>query len=180
MTRARRSDERGFTLAELLVGMTLALIAGAGAVTFVRAQSLAMQVQAGQADILTARNYRGASHSLFAAEAGIAHTVGIINQTGVVDLQNDVYGVWTGHNAPFGANPQPMAQASGYFYSVSIAMDPYHAGDHITNNGTDTVNGGSAGTPGTHGSGVGTGSNGTDGATGNNGANGLIYNLQLV
>ena len=51
MTLARRSDERGFTLAELLVGMTLALIAGAGAVTFVRAQSLAMQVQAGQADL---------------------------------------------------------------------------------------------------------------------------------
>jgi type II secretory pathway component PulJ len=49
--RARQSDERGFTLAELLVGVTLALIAGAGAVTFVRAQSLAMQVQAGQADL---------------------------------------------------------------------------------------------------------------------------------
>ena len=49
--RTRRSDERGFTLAELLVGITLALIAGAGAVTFVRAQSLAMQVQAGQADL---------------------------------------------------------------------------------------------------------------------------------
>ena len=48
---ARRSDQRGFTLAELLVGMTLALVAGAGAVTFVRAQSLAMQVQAGQADL---------------------------------------------------------------------------------------------------------------------------------
>ncbi len=50
MTR-RRSDQRGFTLPELLVGMTLALVAGVGAVTFVRAQSLAMQVQAGQADL---------------------------------------------------------------------------------------------------------------------------------
>jgi hypothetical protein len=104
----------------------------------------AASLRMGQADILTARNYRAASQSLFAAEAGIAHTVGIINQTGVVDLQNDVYGVWTGHNAPFGANPQPMAQASGYFYSVSIAMDPYHAGDHnrgvLTATGTGSDN----------------------------------------
>jgi hypothetical protein len=50
----------------------------------------------------------------------------------------------------------------------------------LTNNGTDTVSGGTAGTPGTHGVGVGTGANGTDGSAGNSGTSGLIYNLQLT
>jgi len=125
-------DERGFAMVTAI--FVMALLIG------ITAASLRM----GQSDILTSRNYRAASQSLFAAEAGIAHAVGIINQTGVVDLQNDVYGVWTGHNAPFGASPQPMAQASGYFYSVSIAMDPYHAGDHnrgvLTATGTGSDN----------------------------------------
>ncbi len=44
-------EKRGFTLPEMLVATTVALIAGAGAVTFVRSQSLAMKTQAGQADL---------------------------------------------------------------------------------------------------------------------------------
>ncbi|MBI3770911.1 MAG: hypothetical protein HY271_20770 [Deltaproteobacteria bacterium] len=48
---ARYSGEGGTTLVDMLVGMTLAIIVGAGAVTFVRAQSLAMRVQAGQVDL---------------------------------------------------------------------------------------------------------------------------------
>jgi hypothetical protein len=50
----------------------------------------------------------------------------------------------------------------------------------LTNNGTDTVSSGSAGTGGALGSGVGTGANGTAGANGNSGTSGLIYNLQLT
>jgi len=52
LMRARllRAD-LGFTLPEVLVATTVALVAGAGAVTFVRSQSLAMKVQAGQADL---------------------------------------------------------------------------------------------------------------------------------
>jgi len=46
-----RLDERGFTLAEMLVATTLALLVGVGAVSFVRAQSYAMRTQAGQADM---------------------------------------------------------------------------------------------------------------------------------
>jgi len=51
MLNGWRADERGFTLADALVAMTLALVAGAGAVTFIRSQSLALRVQAGQADL---------------------------------------------------------------------------------------------------------------------------------
>jgi Tfp pilus assembly protein PilW len=51
MLTGSRRGERGFTLPDMLVGMTLAIIAGAGAVTFVRSQSLALRVQAGQADL---------------------------------------------------------------------------------------------------------------------------------
>jgi len=47
----RLRDQRGFTLADMLVGMVLAVVAGAGAVTFISAQSRAMRVQAGQADL---------------------------------------------------------------------------------------------------------------------------------
>ena len=49
----------------------------------------------------------------------------------------------------------------------------------LTNNGTDTVSGGSAGTGGAAGTGVGSGTNGTAGANGNPGNSGLIYNLRL-
>jgi len=51
MLSRRRRDERGFTLPDMLGAMTLAIIAGTGAVTFIRAQSLALRVQAGQADL---------------------------------------------------------------------------------------------------------------------------------
>ncbi|MBI3770910.1 MAG: pilus assembly PilX N-terminal domain-containing protein [Deltaproteobacteria bacterium] len=110
-------DERGFAMVTAI--FVMAMLIG------VTAAALRMS----QSDIAASRNYRGSSQSLFAAEAGVAHAVGIINQAGVINLQNDVYGVWTGHQAPFGASPQPMAQQAGYFYSVSIAMDPYRPGD---------------------------------------------------
>jgi len=51
MLSRRRRDERGFTLPDMLGAMTLAIIAGTGAVTFIRMQSLALRVQAGQADL---------------------------------------------------------------------------------------------------------------------------------
>jgi len=51
MLSRRRRDERGFTLPDMLGAMTLAIIAGTGAVTFIRSQSLALRVQAGQADL---------------------------------------------------------------------------------------------------------------------------------
>jgi len=114
---SHQGNERGFAMVTAI--FVMAMLIG------VTAAALRM----GQLDIVTTRNYRSASQCLFAAEAGVAHAVGIINQAGVVNLQNDVYNVWTGHQAPFAANPQPMAQMAGYFYSVSIAMDAYHAGD---------------------------------------------------
>ena len=49
MLSRRRRDERGFTLPDMLGAMTLAIIAGTGAVTFIRAQSLALRVQGGVA-----------------------------------------------------------------------------------------------------------------------------------
>jgi hypothetical protein len=49
----------------------------------------------------------------------------------------------------------------------------------LTNNGTDTVSGGTGGTGGAAGTGVGTGTNGTAGTNGNAGNAGLIFNLQL-
>lgn len=44
-------DTRGFTLMEMLAGMSVALIVGAGAVSFVRAQSVAIQTQMAQTDV---------------------------------------------------------------------------------------------------------------------------------
>lgn len=44
-------DQRGFTLIDTLVGLAVALVVGAGAVTFVRAQSLALRTQAAQTDV---------------------------------------------------------------------------------------------------------------------------------
>jgi prepilin-type N-terminal cleavage/methylation domain-containing protein len=47
----RRTGEHGFTLMELLVAMGVALVVGAGAVSFIRAQSLAMKTQMAQTDL---------------------------------------------------------------------------------------------------------------------------------
>src|SRR5215207_7058996 len=47
----RRSDQRGFTFMDLLVGSTIAMVVGAGAVSFVRAQSLAGRTQMAQTDM---------------------------------------------------------------------------------------------------------------------------------
>jgi len=44
-------DQRGFTLMDTLVGLAVALVVGGGAVTFVRAQSLALRTQATQTDV---------------------------------------------------------------------------------------------------------------------------------
>ncbi len=44
-------DVRGFTLMEMLVGMAIALVVGAGAVSFVRAQSTAIHTQMAQTDV---------------------------------------------------------------------------------------------------------------------------------
>jgi len=44
-------NERGFTLMDILVGTTIALVVGAGAVSFVRAQSLAARTQMAQTDM---------------------------------------------------------------------------------------------------------------------------------
>jgi len=46
-----RANQRGFTLMDLLVGTTIALIVGAGAVSFVRAQALASRTQMAQTDM---------------------------------------------------------------------------------------------------------------------------------
>jgi len=44
-------DERGFTLMDTLAGLAVALVVGGGAVTFVRAQSLALRTQAAQTNV---------------------------------------------------------------------------------------------------------------------------------
>jgi len=116
-TSASPGDERGFALVgaifvmALLVGLTAA------------AQRMS------QADVVTARNYRSASQGLYAAEAGIAHAVAIINQVGVIDLRNDVINVWLSHKAPFPASPNPMARQTSYTYDVTIADHPYFLAD---------------------------------------------------
>ena len=45
------SNQRGFTLMDLLVGTSIALVVGAGTVSFVRAQSLAARTQMAQTDM---------------------------------------------------------------------------------------------------------------------------------
>jgi len=106
-------DERGITIAIVLFLMTIMTALTAAAFSISRTE------------IQTSRNYRSGTQALYAAEAGMAHAIAIINQVGVVNLQNDVYNVWTDHKAPFDTNPQAMAQRTNYSYDVVVAMDPY-------------------------------------------------------
>ena len=79
-----------------------------------------------RADIVTSRNYRGASQGLAAAEAGLDHAVQTINIVGVIDLHADIVNTWSG-GAPFGAAALPEKES--YSYAVTIDEDPYHATD---------------------------------------------------
>jgi len=124
-------SERGIAMAICL--FVMAMLAG------LTAAALSMS----RVDILTARNYRSASQGLAAAEAGVFHAMQIINQVGVLNLQNDVINVWSGGSAPFGSNPYAMQQKTSYGYRALIAADTYNGGGNrgvITATGTGSDN----------------------------------------
>jgi hypothetical protein len=80
-----------------------------------------------RSDVIMSRNYRSGSQGLAAAEAGIMHAIQVVNNVGVINLQNDVIGPWGG-SAPFGT--ATMTQNTSYSYSVAVADDPYHGGNN--------------------------------------------------
>lgn len=108
------ANERGFAMAIgiFVVAVLLALTAAA--------QRMSVS------DVYMARNYRSAAQGLYAAEAGVMHAMAVINQAGVINLQNDVINYWTG-GAPFGTAAMP--QQASYSYNVTISSDPYQPGN---------------------------------------------------
>jgi len=100
-----RLNDRGSSLIDLLVGASVALVVGAGAVTFVRSQSLAMRTQAGQLDLndvaravveFTAREIRMAGYNprcivpspvdaIVTAEPQLLRIQYDLNENGVLD-----------------------------------------------------------------------------------------------
>jgi hypothetical protein len=76
-------------------------------------------------DVTMSRNYRSAAQGLYAAEAGIFHAMSVINQAGVINLQNDFISVWGGP-APFGTASMP--QNASYNYNVTLTSDPFQVG----------------------------------------------------
>jgi hypothetical protein len=119
------ANERGLAMAICIfvVAMLLALTAAA--------QRMSVS------DVYMSRNYRSAAQGLYAADAGIMHAIGLINQVGVINLQNDFINVWSGGLAPFGTSA--MTQQASYNYNVTLAADPYQAGwPNNTNRGVLT------------------------------------------
>jgi hypothetical protein len=107
----RRSSEQGvalvfvtFAIAALLVAITGALVTGS-------------------ANSQATVNYRGASQAHYAAESGLSEAIQRINQTGIINFQNDVYDDWanrwgaTWHTAPL----------SGFQYSVAPVLNGTNA-----------------------------------------------------
>jgi hypothetical protein len=110
-------NERGIAIALCL--FVMAMLAGLTAAALSISRS----------DVLMSRNYRSAAQDLAAAEAGLVHAIQIINQTGIINLRNDVIDSWPGGQAPFATSPNPVMQQTSYAYAVTIVNDPYHAAD---------------------------------------------------
>jgi len=70
----------------------------------------------GSANVQQTRNYRGATRVHMVAEAGISQALQIINGPGVIHMQNDVVGPWSGI---YGTGNRGFAPHSGYSYYVS-------------------------------------------------------------
>lgn len=82
----------------------------------------------GSANVQQTRNYRGATRVHMVAEAGISQALQIINGPGVIHMQNDVVGPWSGI---YGTGNRGFAPHSGYSYYVSPfsnAADPKNKG----------------------------------------------------
>jgi hypothetical protein len=107
----RRASEQGvalvfvtFAIAALLVAITGALVTGS-------------------ANSQATVNYRGASQAHYAAESGLSEAIQRINQTGIINFQNDVYDDWanrwgaTWHTAPL----------TGFQYSVAPVLNGTNA-----------------------------------------------------
>src|SRR5690349_22619312 len=101
--RPRRASERGIALVFVMFALAALLVAITGGLV------------SGSSNSQATTNYRGASQVHFAAEAGLSEAVQRINQTGIVNFQNDVIDDWsnrwgsTWHTAPL----------SGFAYSVT-------------------------------------------------------------
>src|SRR6185503_5295396 len=102
----RRSGgrERGMALVLTLFAIaTLLMVAAAG-------------MNIGSANVQQTRNYRGATRVHMVAEAGISQALQIINGPGVIHMQNDVVGPWSGI---YGTGNRGFAPHSGFSYYVS-------------------------------------------------------------
>jgi hypothetical protein len=107
----RRSSEQGvalvfvtFAIAALLVAITGALVTGS-------------------ANSQATVNYRGASQAHYAAESGLSEAIQRINQTGIINFQNDVYDTWANRwGATWHTAPLP-----GFQYSVAPVLNGTNA-----------------------------------------------------
>ena len=125
------ADHRGFALVTIV--FVLLMLAGLTPVAY----------KMSQAAIKTSRNHRSATQALYAAEAGVAHAIMLINQVGVINLTNDVITQWPGAGAPFPTNPNPMPNQANFAYQASIAPDPCCADPNravLTSTGTGSDN----------------------------------------
>jgi hypothetical protein len=108
----RRASQRGIALVFVTFAMAALLVAITGALV------------TGSANSQATSNYKGASQAHYAAESGLSEAIQRINQTGILDFQNDVIGDWSNrwgtawHSAPL----------SGFQYTVTPVA-----------NGTDPV-----------------------------------------
>jgi hypothetical protein len=100
---ARRSAERGVALVFVTFAMAALLVAITGALV------------TGSANSQATSNYKGASQVHFAAEAGLSEAIQKINQTGIVDFENDVIDGWSDR---WGTTWHP-APISGFQYTVN-------------------------------------------------------------
>jgi hypothetical protein len=104
---SRRASQKGIALVFVTFAIAALLVAITGALV------------TGSANSQATSNYKGASQVHYAAESGLSEAIQRINQTGIVNFQNDVYDDWanrwgtTWHTAPL----------SGFQYTVTPVVN---------------------------------------------------------
>ncbi len=118
----RRSDERGYALAGILVLMLLGLVLGSAGLT------------AASLNTKSAAHYDTGNQALYSAESGALHAIGTINTTRVINFEQDIANRWT---ELFGDPTKDFPSDANIGYQVALAADPANP----KNAGTLTITG---------------------------------------
>ncbi len=111
LPRRLRADERGFALFAVCLTLLVLLTIGAASTLYTTV------------DLRATSHYDTGNRAFAAAEAGVLHALSTINESGVIDFENDVVDRWS---SLYGTTSKAIPGLPSLTYQVAVATD---AGD---------------------------------------------------